>query len=83
MLNNYRVVFVVEYLRHAHRAPVFKNHNQQYRMNGTNWGDLSPKGRADAYAAGMRRKREYSRLLPQEYDPQEVLTMTSDYQRTE
>lgn len=68
----YNTIFAVEFLRHAHRAPLFTNSKQKYDVNGTTLGELSYQGRADSFILGRKRRAEYlfgKELLPHFYDP--------------
>jgi hypothetical protein len=48
---------------------------------------LTAKGRADSFLLGFSRRKDYAdlgqKVLPHNFDPNEVLLVSSDYQRTE
>ncbi len=90
-----KLIFVYEHVRHGARAPssgynsYFENGVDEYRVNWTFDGELSPIGKRQHYLLGVRNRLRYGKensglgLIDfTKYDPREILIHATDYNRT-
>eukprot|EP00347_Sterkiella_histriomuscorum_P008199 403346001 len=81
----YELVFVVEYIRHGHRAPLKILPQNESLYEGTPAGELSKLGQQQLFNLGQQRRKEYledHKLLSAQFDPHEILMLSTDFQRT-
>lgn len=90
-----KLIFVYEHVRHGARAPssgynsYFENGVDEYRVNWTFDGELSPIGKKQHYLLGVRNRLRYGKensglgLIDfTKYDPREILIHATEYNRT-
>ncbi|CDW71688.1 acid phosphatase [Stylonychia lemnae] len=84
-LPQFELVFVMEYIRHGHRAPFKLLKGISENSGGVLPGELTEYGKKQLFLLGQKRRRIYieeQKFLSSNFDPNELLLLSTDYSRT-
>ena len=84
MIETKKTIFVLEHFRHGSRG-VINTHNGNLDFLNETWnvtGELTLSGHRMEYLLGVFMRKKYDYFLPKEYNPNEFLIFSSDFNRT-